>query len=201
LDVDRFMESDFERMRHEASACHRCDLCKTATQTVFGDGPVPASLMLVGEQPGDREDREGHPFVGPAGRVLAEVFEEVSIPRERVYFTNAVKHFKWVGTPQRRLHHKPKRSEVSACLYWLLKEIALVQPKLVMCLGATASQALLGPDFSLVAHRGEFQSTKSGQRVLATYHPSAVLRSRTEQDRRQRREALIDDLRLALPYV
>ena len=145
-------------LRADAAHCHACPLWRRATQTVFGEGPGGATLMLVGEQPGDQEDRAGHPFVGPAGRLLEAALDEIGVERKRVYLTNAVKHFKWKPSPdrgKRRLHQKPSTAEVNACRPWLFAEIAAVGPEVIVCLGATAAQALLGPKFRVTKQRGE----------------------------------------------
>jgi uracil-DNA glycosylase len=183
-------------MRDAASGCTACPLFRDATQTVFGEGPLRARLMLVGEQPGDREDLAGHPFVGPAGRLLDEVLEEAGIAREAAYLTNVVKHFKFERATGRkvRVHKTPSRSEVEACRPWLHAELGLVRPDVVVVLGATASQALLGPEFRLTRHRGAWLEWDLPPALTATLHPAAVLRSR---DRRQARAELVADLRFA----
>lgn len=184
--------------RHRAEGCQACDLWRNATQTVFGEGRAGAPLMLVGEQPGDREDLAGHPFVGPAGRVLDEALEEAGIARDDAYVTNAVKHFKWTARGKRRIHGKPNRQEVTACRPWLDAELAAVDPQVVVALGATAAQALLGPSFRLTQHRGEdLDGTGIAPHVLATVHPSSVLRVPDPADRADARAALIDDLVVA----
>ena len=176
-----------------AKRCRACDLWKTGTQTVFGDGPRSAAVMFVGEQPGDQEDRAGEPFVGPAGRVLDEALEAAGIDRTRVYVTNAVKHFKWTPKGKRRIHEKPNRAEVAACQHWLELELRLVKPDLVVALGATAAQSLLGPSFRVTAERGKLHSAPLAPRVIATVHPSSILRS---PDDREREMALfVRDLR------
>lgn len=187
-------------LRGAAAGCHGCELYRDATQTVFGEGRRGAPLMLVGEQPGDHEDRQGHPFVGPAGRLLDRALHDAGIDPESVYTTNAVKHFKFARREgKRRIHQKPNRTEVVACRPWLIAEIEAVRPQLVVCLGATAAQSLLGPAFRVSASRGELLSppTESGCRpqLLATVHPSAVLRDTS--DRREAYRAFVDDLRVA----
>jgi uracil-DNA glycosylase len=168
---------------HAAKGCQACDLYKRATQTVFGEGPVPAPLVLIGEQPGDQEDRDGHPFVGPAGRLLDAALEEADVPRDQVFVTNAVKHFKWEPRGKRRLHSKPNAAEIHACQGWLEAELALVKPELVVCLGATAAQALLGKSFRITKQRGEiFDGAPWAPHVMATYHPSALLRMRSQDE-------------------
>lgn len=187
-------------LRAAAAGCHGCELYRNATQTVFGEGRRGAPLMLVGEQPGDHEDRQGHPFVGPAGRLLDRALHDADIDPESVYTTNAVKHFKFTRREgKRRIHQKPNRTEVVACRPWLIAEIEAVRPQLVVCLGATAAQSLLGPAFRVSASRGELLSppTESSWRaqLLATVHPSAVLRD--SSDRREAYRAFVDDLRVA----
>jgi len=190
--------SEIDELRRAAGACQACDLWARATQTVFGEGPVPAPLMLVGEQPGDQEDRQGRPFVGPAGRLLDEAMDEAGIDRNRAYVTNAVKHFKWTERGKRRLHDKPNRAEVVACHQWLDREMALVRPEVLVALGATAAQSLLGPSFRVTRHRGEvLDDTGLGPLLVATAHPSAVLRVRDPEERRQAQQQLVADLRVA----
>ena len=180
----------------EADGCTRCDLYEHATQTVFGEGPVHAGLFLIGEQPGDQEDRHGAPFVGPAGRVLDEALESAGVDRSRVYVTNAVKHFKWTPRGKRRIHERPNRTEVLACRHWLDQELALVDPRVVVALGATAGQALWGSSFRVGAARG--QTLALGDRVaVATIHPSALLRERDEDARAERMRDFIADLHRA----
>jgi DNA polymerase len=173
-----------------------CHLWEKGTQTVFGEGPGDARLMLVGEQPGDREDVEGRPFVGPAGRVLADALQEAGITRDRVYVTNAVKHFKWVARGPRRIHDTPNEREVAACSPWLRSEIEVVSPAVLVCLGATAAKAMLGRRFRLTQHRGEMFDQLAGPTLTATLHPSAILRGPPER-RREMLTGLVDDLRAA----
>jgi DNA polymerase len=189
-----------ELARRVAAGCTACDLYARATQTVFGEGRAHAPLMLVGEQPGDREDLAGHPFVGPAGAMLDRALADAGIDRERVFVTNVVKHFKWkpVAGSKRRLHEKPNAGEVRACRPWLELEVDIVQPDLVVALGATAAQALLGPSFRITEGRGTIVEAPSlGRRTLATFHPSAILRARTSEDRERMLAALVGDLTLA----
>ena len=176
-----------------AQSCRACDLWKSGTQTVFGAGPRNASVMFVGEQPGDQEDRAGEPFVGPAGRVLDEALVAAGIDRNRVYVTNAVKHFKWTPKGKRRIHEKPNRAEVAACQHWLELELRLVKPSLVVALGATAAQALLGPSFRVTVERGKLHSAPLAPRVVATVHPSSILRAPDEREREM--AAFVKDLR------
>jgi DNA polymerase len=189
-------------LRQAAAGCRGCDLWVDATQTVFGEGPTDATLMLVGEQPGDQEDRAGRPFVGPAGRLLEEGLEAAGIDRREVYVTNAVKHFKFVRQEliRRRLHKKPSAAEVRACNPWLREEIRLVRPKLVVALGSTAAQALLGNSFRVTQHRGEVVKSDWAGPVLATVHPSSVLRAPSEYRTDARRE-FFEDLAKVEAYL
>jgi uracil-DNA glycosylase len=180
-------------LREAAESCRGCDLYKSGTQTVFGEGTRTAEVMLVGEQPGDREDREGKPFVGPAGKLLDRALDEAGIDRHHTYITNVVKHFKWVPRGKRRIHKKPSMSEISACRPWLDAELDVVKPKALVCLGATAAQALLGRDFRLTQHRGELLESELAPLVAATIHPSAILRA-GDEDRRQEMAAFVSDL-------
>lgn len=173
-----------DEVRTAAAGCRACDLWARATQTVFGEGPIPARLMLVGEQPGDREDVAGQPFVGPAGRILDEAMDSAGLDRESAFVTNVVKHFKWkpVAGSKRRLHEKPNRVEVGACLPWLESELALVRPQALVLLGATAAQALAGPDISVLRDHGRPLDLNFAPLVIATIHPSAILRSGPGRD-------------------
>jgi uracil-DNA glycosylase family protein len=180
-------------LREAAAGCQACPLWRTGTQTVFGEGAARSELMLVGEQPGDREDREGHPFVGPAGRLLDEALEEAGIDRTRAYVTNVVKHFKWQARGKRRIHAKPAWSEIAACRPWLEAELTVVKPEVLVCLGATAAQALLGRSFRVTRERGKPVESDLAPHVLATIHPSAILRADAET-RESERAALVDDL-------
>ncbi len=188
-------------LRDAASGCAACDLVVTGTQTVFGEGVPGATLMLVGEQPGDSEDREGRPFVGPAGRILDDGLEAAGIDRGRVYITNVVKHFKWTPRGKRRIHAKPNGLEIAACRPWLDAEIEAVRPALIVCLGATAAQALLGRDFRVTRHRGEVLRRADGTAVTATVHPSSILRMPDEAARRVAMEEFAHDLRTAAATV
>ena len=183
------------KLREAAADCRACPLWEHATQTVFGAGRRSSVAMLVGEQPGDREDREGAPFVGPAGRVLDEALGLAGIDRSAAYVTNAVKHFKWEARGKRRIHAKPSWSELTACRPWLEAELAVVRPAVLVCLGATAAQALLGRDFRVTKQRGEWIESDLAERVTATIHPSAVLRQRDEESRRQEMERFVEDLK------
>ncbi len=183
-------------LRNAAARCRGCDLYKDTTQTVFGEGPVRAKVMFVGEQPGDVEDKEGHPFVGPAGKLLRRAMERAGIDESDAYVTNAVKHFKHVWRGKRRIHVKPKRIEVRACEPWLEAEIGLVKPRVVVALGATAAQALLGPRYSLTKHRGEIVPSPLAPRVTATVHPSAILRAPDDDARHAEMAKFVKDLKL-----
>ena len=182
-------------VREAAKNCRACDLWRRGTQTVFGEGARDAELMFVGEQPGDAEDLAGRPFVGPAGRLLDRALEEAGIDRSVVYVTNVVKHFKWEPRGKRRIHKKPNSGEIGACRPWLDTEIALVKPRAIVCLGATAAQALLGRQFKVTAHRGEFVPSPLAPLVLATVHPSSLLRAPDEETRRRETKRFVDDLR------
>ena len=182
-------------VREAAKDCQACDLYKRGTQTVFGEGARRAELMFVGEQPGDAEDLAGRPFVGPAGRLLDRALEEAGINRDAVYVTNVVKHFKWEPRGKRRIHKKPNASEIAACRPWLDTEIQLVKPRAIVCLGATAAQALLGRQFKVTVHRGEFIPSPLAPIVLATVHPSSLLRAPDEETRHRETKQFIDDLR------
>jgi uracil-DNA glycosylase family protein len=189
-------------LREAAEACRGCPLYKTGTQTVFGEGQAKAKLMLVGEQPGDREDREGKPFVGPSGDVLNAALEEVGIDRGAVYVTNAVKHFKWEARGARRIHAKPNAREMAACKPWLVAEMEVLKPQIVVCLGATAAQDLLGKDFRITRERGKpIKETGIADWVMATYHPSAILRMPDRELREKARREFTDDLRLAAQHL
>ena len=184
-----------------AKDCRGCDLWSRATQTVFGEGPRTAKVLFVGEQPGDKEDLAGHPFVGPAGRLLDEALIEADIDRKRVYVTNAVKHFKWRASGKRRLHVRPNRTEVAACRIWLELEIRLIKPAVVVALGATAAQALLGPAFRVTRERGKVVSSPLASRVVATVHPSSILRAPDDESRRAEMRAFVRDLRAVAKLV
>ena len=185
--------------RLAAAGCRACELWRNATQTVFGEGPTHAPLMLVGEQPGDQEDRSGHPFVGPAGRILAQALEEAEIDREQVFVTNVVKHFRWRPSGKRRLHEKPNAGHVRACRPWVELELDLVEPRVVVALGATAAQALIAPSFRLTERRGELLPAPEpgGPRLMATLHPSAILRMTGSEERAAGLRGLSVDLRKA----
>jgi DNA polymerase len=185
-----------EELREAAADCKACDLWKTGTQTVFGEGAESAEIVFVGEQPGDKEDLEGRPFVGPAGRVLDEGLEAAGIDRSLAYVTNAVKHFKWVGRGKRRIHQKPNAAELAACRPWLDAELAVVQPKVLVALGATAAQALLGRQFRVTQQRGVPVDSDLAPYVVATVHPSSILRQETEDDRAAAMKDFVADLKV-----
>jgi uracil-DNA glycosylase len=182
-------------VRDAAKNCQACDLYKRGTQTVFGEGARKARLMFVGEQPGDAEDLAGQPFVGPAGKLLDRALVEAGIDRAAVYVTNVVKHFKWEPRGKRRIHKKPSAGEIAACRPWLDTEIALVKPRAIVCLGATAAQSLLGRQFKVTAHRGELVASTLAPIMLATVHPSSILRAPDDETRRTEMKRFTDDLR------
>lgn len=183
------------RLKAAAQNCHACDLWRSATQTVFGQGKAGAKIMLIGEVPGDREDIEGKPFVGPAGKLLDAALVEAGIERAEVYVTNAVKHFKWEPRGKRRIHQKPNAAEIAACRPWLDAEIAVVRPRVIVCLGATAAQALLGRDFRVTQHRDELLKSTLAPVVMATVHPSSILRIPDEEAKREELKHFIADLK------
>jgi uracil-DNA glycosylase len=185
-----------ERLRREAADCRACPLWETGTQTVFGEGAATARVVFVGEQPGDQEDRAGRPFVGPAGRVLDEGLELAGIDRSTVYVTNAVKHFKWTARGKRRIHAKPNWSEIAACNPWLQSELEAIAPAVLVCLGATAAQALLGKQFRVTKQRGTWVESELAEHVTATIHPSSILRQRSDKDRRRELAGFVEDLKL-----
>ena len=184
-------------LRQKAAVCKACDLWKAATQTVFGEGNSRAPIMLVGEQPGDQEDRSGRPFVGPAGKLLDQGLAEAGIERDQVYVTNVVKHFKWTPSERgkRRIHKKPRYSEILACRPWLEAELHAVKPRILVCLGATAAQSLLGKNFSVTRQHGELVDSELAPFAIATMHPSSILRARDAESRQQQMSTFIDDLR------
>ena len=193
---DLFAQSrSLAELKEEAKGCTACPLYENATQTVFGEGPRDARLMLVGEQPGDVEDREGRPFVGPAGQLLDWALDKAGIDRQRTYVTNVVKHFKWVPRGKRRIHSKPSSMEIRACLPWLEQEIASVRPDVLVCLGATAAQALLGRSFRVTQERGHFVRSPLAPHVMATIHPSALLRIEDDAERKAAIRVFVAELR------
>jgi DNA polymerase len=190
-----------EKLRIISRGCKACDLWKTGTQTVFGEGPGRAEILFVGEQPGDREDITGKPFVGPAGSILDQALEETGIDRSKVYVTNVVKHFKWEPRGKRRIHKKPRASEINACKPWLEAEIARIQPQVIVCLGATAAQALLGKTFSVSRQRGAAVQSDLAPNVLATVHPSSLLRIKDEEERHREMKHFVDDIKIAASWA
>jgi uracil-DNA glycosylase family protein len=188
-------QASLPKLREAAADCKACDLWKSGTQTVFGEGTRNAEIVFVGEQPGDKEDLAGRPFVGPAGRVLDEALEAAGIDRRLAYVTNAVKHFKWQARGKRRIHQKPNAAELAACRPWLEAELAVVKPKVLVPLGATAAQALLGRSFRVTRERGvPLEGTGLADHVVATVHPSSILRQETEEERREAMAGLVADL-------
>jgi DNA polymerase len=198
---DQDGEARLRHLRRAAAGCTACPLWKHATQTVFGEGPASARVLLVGEQPGDQEDRQGRPFVGPAGQLLDHALEAAGVDRRTVFVTNVVKHFKWVLRGKRRLHKKPIQREIDACLQWLEREIATVEPQVIVCLGATAAQTLLGRQFRVMARRGQLIPSKFATHVFATIHPSAILRIEGETEREGALRELVSDLKLIRKLV
>ncbi|HEY0345548.1 MAG TPA: UdgX family uracil-DNA binding protein [Solirubrobacteraceae bacterium] len=191
-------ERTLEALREAARSCRGCDLWERATQTVFGEGPEDARMMLVGEVPGDREDREGRPFVGPAGRELDRAMEAVGISRADVYLTNAVKHFRFEERGRRRIHQRPDAGQIRACRPWLRAEIDVIRPEAIVVLGATAAKSLLGNSFRLMAQRGQPLESDLAPIVVATIHPSAILRARDDDARQAQRQMFTEDLRVAV---
>ena len=189
-------KAGIDEVRRRAARCTACPLYAYATQTVFGEGPANAQLMLVGETPGDHEDLEGRPFVGPAGHLLDRCLAEAGIEREKAYVSNVVKHFKWTPRGKRRMHSKPNAMEIRACRPWLDAEIAAVKPMVLMCLGATAARALLGPDFSVTRSRGRLVPSNIAPKVMATVHPSSILRA-PDENRAAETKRFIEDLKRA----
>jgi uracil-DNA glycosylase family protein len=201
--VENTSASDFvpkirslEALRQAAKSCKGCDLYRNATQTVFGEGPSHASMMLVGEQPGDVEDQKGEPFVGPAGRMLDRALEDARISRDEVYVTNAVKHFKWIWRGKRRLHQKPSIRQVVACRPWLEVEIEAVQPHILVCMGATAAQSIVGKPVPIMKERGKFIDSALGKLAFITIHPSAILRQRDKDEREEEYRRFASEMKL-----
>ena len=192
--------TSWQELRDEAASCNRCDLYQRATQTVFGEGRTGASIALIGEQPGDQEDKQGHPFVGPAGRILDRAVDEAGINRDDVYVTNAVKHFKWTERGKRRIHQRPNGSEIRACRFWLDGELGAVRPGLVVLLGAVAGEAMFGSRYRVGEHKGQAEEASLGSwrgLVVGTIHPSAVLRGPDQDDRDRAYAGLVADLVVA----
>jgi DNA polymerase len=190
------MAKSLKHLRDEARKCQDCPLWANATQTVFGAGDPHARVMLVGEQPGDEEDRKGLPFVGPAGRLLDRALEAAGVDREHLYVTNAVKHFKWQARGKRRLHKTPAQREIDACHQWIEGEMAAVKPQVIVALGATAAKALIGPQFKVSVQRGQFVESPLAPYVFATFHPSALLRLKDEEEKEAAFAQLVKDLKL-----
>jgi len=190
-----------QNLREAAAGCRACELWLTGARTVFGEGPTGADMALVGEQPGDREDVAGRPFVGPAGEVLDRALRDAGLDRDAVYLTNAVKHFRWVQRGKRRLHQKPDAVHVAACRPWLLAEIEAVQPKLIVCLGATAVLALLGASVRVLRDRAHVFPTDLGPRAMPTVHPSSILRAPDERARERAYRDFVADLRIAASWM
>jgi uracil-DNA glycosylase len=188
--------SSLDIVRKAARGCRACHLYKRGTQTVFGEGSKGAPLMLVGEQPGDQEDLTGKPFVGPAGKILDRALEEAGINRDEVYVTNVVKHFKWEPRGKRRIHKKPNSREIAACRPWLEAELRLVKPEVLVCLGATAAQTVFGPSFRVTRDRGKILRSEFGAKVVATVHPSSLLRQPDEESREREYKLFVKDLRV-----
>src|ERR1700688_2416327 len=188
-------KASLDELREAAKSCKNCDLWKTGTQTVFGEGAVHSKLMLVGEQPGDQEDLAGKPFVGPAGKLLGNALVEAGIDRKKVYVSNDVKHFKWEPRGKRRIHKKPNAAQIAACRPWLDAELSVLKPQVIVCLGATAAQALLGRDFRVTQHRGELMKSSLAPFIMATVHPSSILRAPDEETRHAEMQRFIQDLK------
>ena len=187
--------SALSKLAAEAAECRACDLWKNATQTVFGEGKATSTVMFVGEQPGDREDLQGRPFVGPAGALLDKALEEAGIDRAQVYVTNVVKHFKWEPRGKRRIHKKPNAAEINACRPWLQAEIDVIKPRVIICLGSTAAQAVIGPKFRVSTQRATFVQSDLAPFVTATVHPSSILRAPSDEQRRAEMQRFIGDLK------
>lgn len=194
--ADFFPErKSLKAFREAAADCKGCDLWERGTQTVFGEGARHAEVMFIGEQPGNEEDLTGHPFVGPAGRLFNDALEEAGIDRRKTYVTNVVKHFKWEPRGKRRIHKKPNAREISACRPWLEAEIKLVKPNVIVCLGATAAQALLGAKFKVSKQRGQFIESTLAPYIMATVHPSSILRATDDETRHVEKRRFIEDLK------
>jgi uracil-DNA glycosylase len=191
----------YEDLKREAAHCRACDLWERATQTVFGEGTAHSTVMLIGEQPGNEEDLAGHPFVGPAGRLLDRALEEAGIRRGDAFVTNVVKHFKWEPRGKRRIHAKPNAVEIAACRPWLDAELELVKPRALVCLGATAAQAILGRKFRVTRDRGKFVESPLAPHVMATVHPSSILRAPTSEARHEEMAKFVEDLRHIAPLL
>ena len=193
--------SSLKKLQESSKGCKNCDLWERGTQTVFGEGQASSKVMFIGEQPGNQEDLDGHPFVGPAGKLLDKLLVEAGVDRKKVYVTNAVKHFKWEPRGKRRIHKKPNSVEIAACRPWLEAEIASIHPKVIVCLGATAAQALLGRDFRVTQHRGELLESSLAPHVMATVHPSSILRAPDDATRHEEMRRFVEDLRKIPPLL
>lgn len=193
--------TNLKKLQQASKCCKNCDLWERGTQTVFGAGDPSSKVMFIGEQPGNDEDLQGRPFVGPAGRLLEKLLVEAGVDRTKVYVTNAVKHFKWEPRGKRRIHKKPNSTEITACRPWLEAEIASVHPKVIVCLGATAAQALLGRDFRVTQHRGELLASPLAPHVMATVHPSSILRAPDEETRHEEMRRFVRDMRKIPPLL
>jgi len=189
------VRTSIPQLREEAADCKRCDLWKTGTQTVFGEGKQTSTVMFIGEQPGDKEDLSGQPFVGPAGGLLDKALAEAGIDRTKVYVTNVVKHFKWEPRGKRRIHKKPNAEEIQACRPWLDAEIRVINPRAIVCLGATAAQAVIGPKFRVSIQRAQFVKSDLAEYVTATVHPSSILRAPTDDARHAEMARFVADLK------
>ena len=194
-------ELTLEKLRAAAASCTACPLYKTGTQTVFGEGLDTARAVFVGEQPGDAEDKVGRPFVGPAGKLLDRALDEAGIDRKLVYVTNVVKHFKWTPRGKRRLHEKPNAREIAACKPWLLAELAVIQPEVLVCLGSTAAQAILGRTFKVTQMRGTILEHQLAPKAMATVHPSSILRAPDDETRHREMKLFVRDLRRIAPIL
>ena len=190
---------ELRTLQEAAPNCRGCELYQHATQVVFGEGPADSKVVMIGEQPGDEEDQKGHPFVGPAGRLLSKAMDEAGLDRKKIYVTNAVKHFKFVERGKRRIHAKPSGIEISACKPWLEAELASIEPELVVCLGATAAQAMMGREFRITSERGRFFPHRWAKELVATIHPSAILRMPERYEEEYR--LFVDDLKLVAERV
>lgn len=193
--------SSLKKLQEASKGCRNCDLWQRGTQTVFGEGQPSSKVMFIGEQPGNQEDLDGLPFVGPAGKLLDKLLLEAGVDRKKVYVTNAVKHFKWEPRGKRRIHKKPNSVEIAACRPWLQAEIASIHPKVIVCLGATAAQALLGRDFRVTLHRGELLESALAPHVMATVHPSSILRAPDDATRHEEMRRFVEDLRKIPPLL
>lgn len=193
--------TNLKKLQQASKGCKNCDLWERGTQTVFGEGQATSKVMFIGEQPGNDEDLQGRPFVGPAGRLLDKLLIEAGVDRTKVYVTNAVKHFKWEPRGKRRIHKKPNSIEITACRPWLEAEIASIHPKVIVCLGATAAQALLGRDFRVTQHRGELLASPLAPHVMATVHPSSILRAPDEETRHEEMRRFVQDMRKIPPLL